>query len=259
MARCLGAALLALTLALAGCDGDAGGPAGEYRPPTVSGLFEVKPTWTPTATRPPLPTSPVRPTAPPSGPTPTATPTLANLPAAVVYSDTLAAGWTLAHSWGMSLTVTARAPAHGGAVAIAVTPQKDYGGLFFAVSDAASPGYTRDRYLGLRFWLNPGDQDLGLEQLAVAFTGSNTTSAWVQGDTSAPIDEESFASETRLYWLGFNRPLPANTWTQVSIWLDDLQYEPDYTYITGFYIKNDAGYRHTFYVDDVALIALPGS
>ena len=38
--------------------------------------------------------------------------------------------------------------------------------------------------------------------------------------------------------------------------LDNLTYDPDYKYVTGFYIKNDAGFLQTVYIDDVNLLMI---
>ena len=70
------------------------------------------------------------------------------------------------------------------------------------------------------------------------------------------MDNPTF-SETRLYFLGINRDIPPETWVNVEVWLDDLQYDPIYEYVTGFYIKNDEGFGQTFYVDAVRIIMLP--
>jgi hypothetical protein len=41
------------------------------------------------------------------------------------------------------------------------------------------------------------------------------------------------------------------------VWLDDLEFDPPYRYVTGFYLKNDIGFRNTYYVDQVALLLAP--
>jgi hypothetical protein len=80
----------------------------------------------------------------------------------------------------------------------------------------------------------------------------------VAGDDSVPspvLGEPAF-SETRLYYLDINRTIPPDTWVLIEMWLDELAYEPDYEYVTGFYIKNNEGFAQTYYVDDVQLIML---
>jgi hypothetical protein len=174
-----------------------------------------------------------------------------------IYTDTLAAGWSVTESWGVRLDLQDTTYVHGGRHAIAVTPEEDFGSLFFTVVPGSPRIYPYDRTLGVRFWLNSGAEPLYLDQLAVTVLGSNAYTHWQKDDDSVKIKEgESFFSETRLYYLGLNRSLPAETWVEIVVWLDDLPFDPDYTYITGLYIKSEAGFRRTFYVDDVALVVL---
>ena len=48
-----------------------------------------------------------------------------------------------------------------------------------------------------------------------------------------------------------------DTWVELVVWLDDLPYDPDYTYVTGLYLKNDKVFQQTVYVDRVALLIAP--
>jgi hypothetical protein len=89
--------------------------------------------------------------------------------------------------------------------------------------------------------------------------GSNSYTYWLANDTSVPTDttvtvEAPLFSETRLYDLHINRAIPPGTWVQVVVWLDDLIYDPEYTYVTGMYIKNNKGFLNTFYIDQVNLL-----
>lgn len=174
-----------------------------------------------------------------------------------VYTDELAAGWSVTESWGVRLDLEDTTHAHGGEHAIAITPEEDYGSLFFTVVPGSPRVYPYDRTLGVRFWLNAGDEALYQDQLAVTVLGSNAYTYWEKDDKSVEITKGgSFFSETRLYYLGLNRALPAETWIEIVVWLDDLPFDPDYTYVTGLYVKSEAGLRNTFYVDDVALVVL---
>jgi len=225
--------------------------------PTLSSFFStmpVYPTRTPLPTRTPYPTW----TASPVSNTP-----ITGLEAyrlVDIYTDTLSAGWNADSSWGMEYDLAQDGYMHDGRAAIVASPQEDYGGLFLTVAPGASTAYRYDQTAGVRFWFSAGDDSIFLDQIAATILGSNASPYWVEGDTSVETDpQDAFFSETRLYYLGFHRELPPRTWLEVVIWLDELPYDPDYTYITGLYIKNDVGFRSTYYVDDVALIQLPSS
>ncbi|MEZ4867899.1 MAG: hypothetical protein R3C14_41615 [Caldilineaceae bacterium] len=185
----------------------------------------------------------------------------------VIYADELDSNWTLDHSLKMTYnlwdnshwfqTLSTALNINSGATAIAATPQDDYGILFFSLRPEAITQYTRDRVLGISFWLNSGDDIIATDDLAVAVIGSNEHPYWTETDHSVfPTGEETF-SETRLYYLDINRSVPTQTWVNVVVWLDRLIFDPNYTYVTGFYIKNDVGYRNTFYVDQVTLLTKP--
>ena len=68
-----------------------------------------------------------------------------------------------------------------------------------------------------------------------------------------PFKPAASTTSRRLFYnhLGLNDAVPAHTWVQVSFYLNKLIYDPIYKYFTGFYIKNDAGFRGTVYIDDV--------
>lgn len=175
-----------------------------------------------------------------------------------LYSDILDRNWVLLDDPGMEVDLASMAYVHSGRTAVAMTPTADFSALFFAVRPDTSVDYRREDVLGFKFWLNGGDALIELEDLAVTIVGSNAYSHWVEGDNSvgeATSDAPLF-SETRLYFLNLNRSIPANTWVEVEVWLDDLQFDPDYRYVTGFYIKNNAGFYRTVYVDDISLITV---
>ncbi len=217
------------------------------------------PTSTPRPTRTPWPTLPPATPAPLTETVGGGVATSPQFTLATVYTDALAAGWSATESWGVRLNLQDTSYVYDGEFAVAVTPEEDYGSLFFTVAPGSPSVYLYDRTLGVSFWLNagPGDEPLYLDQLAVTVVGSNAYTYWREEDDSVEIEEgESFFSETRLYYLGLNRALPAETWVEVMVWLDDLPFDPDYTYVTGLYVKSDVGFRQTFYVDEVALVVL---
>ena len=207
----------------------------------------------PLPTRTPHPTLSLQPAQPPA-PTAGSNPTLSLVP---VFSDQLAAGWSVAASWSVELDLQSTGYVRQGEFAIAATPTDDYGALLFAVMPNSPFSYPYTNTLGVRFWLNGGTEAIYPGDLAVTVLGSNAYTYWVQNDDSVDFgDDEPAFSETRLYHLNINRPLPAGSWVEITVWLDDLQFDPDYTYFTGLYIKNDADFWQTFYIDQVALIIL---
>ncbi len=172
-----------------------------------------------------------------------------------VYGDEINENWTLRPDSNMIITATTTV-AHSGRSSLAVTPREDFSTLFFVVNADSGERYPRDELLGVSLWLNSGENRVELDDLALTVIGSNAYPYWVAADRSVSINERSFFSETRLYYLGLNGPIPPNTWVELQVWLDDLPYDPDYRYVTGIYLKNDEGFRGTVYLDDVNLIRL---
>ncbi len=184
----------------------------------------------------------------------------------LIYDEDLESHWTLEHStlvrfnawdashWFESLD-KAQALDTGGVV-IAVTPIADYATLYFTVKSNANVAYLRNEVVGISFWLNSGNDFMDTDELAVAVIGSNANSYWEFEDYSALRNTQDKFSETRLYYLGVNRSIPPNTWINVVVWLDDLMLDPDYEYLTGFYLKSDEGFLRTYYVDKVTLLAI---
>src|SRR6266496_12780 len=167
------------------------------------------------------------------------TPTVSSL-----YDDALNADWSAERSSKAKYDVASTAFIHSGKKAIMVTPTGDFGQFSLTVRKGAQKIYPRDRILGISFWLNGGENSIATSDLAVTVTGSNQYTYWVADDTSIKVDAPVTADtplfpETRLYYLDINRTIPPNTWTEVILWLDDQVYDPEYTYITGMYIKND--------------------
>lgn len=195
--------------------------------------------------------------APAQGPTSTPVPTPAP-PRPItktIYAEGLGDAWTLTNSRWMSYTEQSEV-VHSGDVALRFRPEEDFGSLFFTVRRDAGEAFPYRQVMGVGFWLNAGARELELEDLALTVVGSNEFSYWVPGDDSVTNDIDPVFSETRLYFLGSNQPFPAAEWVYVELWLDDLIYDPQYEYVTGFYIKNDRGVFQRLYIDDVHLIML---
>jgi hypothetical protein len=147
--------------------------------------------------------------------------------------------------------------AFNGKNSISITPKADFGSAYFVLSPNAKTAYTRDRVLGFSFQLNGGDSSITTSDLAVAIIGSNQNPYYVAGDNSVTSDNTPVFSETRLYYLKINHTIPPNTWVEVTDMIDDLQFDPIYKYVVGFYIKNSQGFMSSFYIDDVKMLMLP--
>lgn len=213
------------------------------------------------------------PVAQPQMPTATSTPVPTAIPAItandyreiIVYGDKINANWSLEHSRDMAYDPYDTVHwfsrldelQDSGATSIAVTPLEDYGRLFFTVRPDSKSVYEREQVLGVSFWLNSGASILDTDDLVLTVVGSNDLSYWSPEDYSAFSNPDNTFSETRLYYLGLNRAIPPGTWVQIVLWLDDLQYDPEYSNVVGLYIKNDAGFLSTFYIDNVSLLVIP--
>jgi len=246
--------LMCLAL-VASCGGEASNmPVSNSATPTVSSRFRPVtitpwPTPTPRPTRTPAPAptpSPVEPAAA----APTATTAVTEV---VIFADVLNPDWLVQSSVGMNYSVRDRTRVHSGTTAIRITPAQDFGMFLFSVKQGATQVYTRADAFEVSLWLNSGDQEVGVEDLAVAVVGSNAQPYWVANDASVAVDDKQFFSESRLNYLGVNTAIPPDTWVELRVPLDQLPYEPEYTYITGIYIKNDAGFRQTIFLDDVLI------
>lgn len=203
----------------------------------------------------PTPRAQVTPTLAPTraAPASPATPQ-ANLGEVIVFDETLDPNWTLEYSKSFKSNLQDTTFVKNGKVAIAATPQEDFGTLLFAVKKEATQNFPRNQVWGVSVWINPGDGDMAPEELALTVVGSNDSKFWVANDASVKTDQTHFFSETRLYYLGINKLIPPKTWVELVVQIDKLPYDPDYQYVTGIYLKNGKGFTHTFYVDRVALL-----
>jgi hypothetical protein len=231
------------------------GEVDSHPTPTVSAAFiPYAPTMEPLPTLRPPADSPRRPRA--SDPLVDAQVTLVP-----VYDDLLAAGWSLEHSSSLTYELQSDMYVDKGRYAIRVQPGDGSGLLYFTLNPDAGKTYPRDRVLGLRFRLSGGAVDLPNDALAVAVIGSNASPYWLENDRSVKVsgrvtDNQPLFSETRLYFLDINQTIPAKSWEDVIVWIDDLIYDPTYKYVTGFYLKPDKDYRSSFYIDQVSLILM---
>ena len=190
-----------------------------------------------------------------ASPTPAGTPT--PLPEAYeeeVYDESLSPDWSLANSHGMSIDVRSTVRALSSTYAISLTPQVDFSTLYFTLRPNSRLVLTRENVLAISMYVNGGAYEIGTSDLAVSLRGSNTYTYWVASDNSVPVDDMTNFSETRLYDLEITHAIPPDTWVQVIVYPDKLLYDPDYKYVTGFYLKTDQCFCQTIAVDRVTLL-----
>lgn len=244
------------------CAGEALDSSPVSQAPTVSSLFDggALTTSRPRPTAPAAPTRTPRPAATPAVSSQAAPRTAGSAESqtveVMIYDEDLHPDWSLGESWGVEVDLLARTHVQTGTVAVSVTPLEDYCGLLFSVKPDAQSTYPVTSVLGVSLWLNGGEDVLLPDDLAVTVIGSNAHTYYVKDDRSVQIDDRHFFSESRLSYLGITRSVRPDTWVEATVFLDKLPYEPDYQYVTGVYIKNDEGYRQTYYVDRVALLMI---
>ncbi len=227
---------------------DLSGSAAQANHPTLSGLFLPRPTSTPRPTYTPRPTLDTSSLALPAG--------SEELQKEIsVFDDKLNPNWRIFEPSQMRYDLRGT-ESYSGTNAIEVESRMDYSILLFAVRKDAQESYPRDQVLELRFMLYSGDEYIETDDLAVTILGSNSYPYYVDNDKSVINEYQPLFSETRLYYLGINHDIPPNTWAEVSLRLVDRIYDPNYRYVTGFYIKSDAGFRQTFWIDDIKLIVV---
>ncbi|OAN46056.1 hypothetical protein A6A03_02015 [Chloroflexus islandicus] len=228
--------------------------------PTIAPFFQERPTATlfvPPPTHTPLPTRP------PATPTPVASThnDVSNFQIVPVYRDSLSPGWSMDNSALLSsLALTQTQVVALGRAAIAVTPSESTGILFFTLTRTSGIELRRDRVAALRFRLSGGATPIANDAMTVSVVGSNRVPYWVPNDDSVSIEgrvtnsAEPLFPETRLYFLGLNRAIAPGEWAEIYVWLDDLIYEPQYTYVTGFYLKTSSDLVPQYYVDQIEFL-----
>jgi hypothetical protein len=172
----------------------------------------------------------------------------------VVYDERLHANWNVFSVDGMSFYLNSQVAAYTGNYSIEAKPNAPRSRLYFTVREGANEVYTREKVAGFSFWLYSGDEELSLHDLAVTGIGSNVYPYYQQGDLSA--EKERPYEETFLVFLGFNKNIPPHTWVEVQVWLNDMLYDPEYEYFTGFYLTNRFVFNRTFLVDNVVITVI---
>ncbi|MEZ4593162.1 MAG: LysM peptidoglycan-binding domain-containing protein [Chloroflexota bacterium] len=219
--------------------------------PTVASLFTERNTPTPRPTLTPVPTI--------SNTGANNTPLdleAEDLIAYTIFDDSLNVDWEIIETTGRDVDLSSSDHVLEGDYAIAFTPEDDFSSIYFAVKPDSSTIFPYDKVLGLSFQISGGDESIHRDELALAVIGSNDFTYWVADDTSVDLPPGEFFSETALYFLGINNSILPNTWTEIFVQLDSLIYDPEYDYVVGFYLKNDAGFRNSVYIDNVNLILI---
>ena len=263
--RCMTPLILLLSIFMMGsCGNQAESPP--YAAPTISSIFEIQPTIKPIPTTEPefgnansLPTT---------NPTTIAQATITalgenKLMAVPIYNDTLSDGWSLKNSSQVVIDVRNQDFIHQGRFALKAQPQINLGVLYFTLDETTKRYFSRSKVQALQFYLSGGDNSLDSDSMTVTIVGSNAHPYWVKNDTSVTVegrvtDNHPLFSETRLYFLGINKSIPPKTYVKITVWLNDLIYDPAYTYVTGFYFKTEKTVSK-FYIDDVKLLMQPTS
>lgn len=263
--------LVLIGLIVGGCgalDQPAPSTAPAQPTPSIAAVFAVAtsqpPTTIPSAS--PPRTSPT-PASAPAAPTPTrralpTRPAVDTIEVVAIYDEQLNPNWSLEHSEAVEYDTASTAIAQRGSNALEAQPAKGLGKLFFTVRKDSRDVYDRKRVLGVRFWLSGGSRTIATSDLGIAIVGSNQQPYWVANDTSVKITgpvtpDAPLFSETRLYDLDINRSLPPQSWVEVVVWLDSLMFDPEYTYVTGIYFKNDELFFDAYYLDHMDLLLQP--
>ena len=170
-----------------------------------------------------------------------------------VFSEELSENWTLDNSQWVTVTLDSET-AYQGDYALEWTPYEDFASLIFTVERVDNVSFNRPYVVGIRFWLSGGETWIEPEDLAITAIGSNQYPYWVPNDYSVQSRIQPIFSETRLEFLGLNQDIPPGEWVPITLLLNELQYDPPYSYVTGFYLKNDRNVLHPIYLDNVELI-----
>jgi hypothetical protein len=171
----------------------------------------------------------------------------------LVYTDWVTPGWEVL-SPGDLLKIDTRShtDVFSGSNAISIAPRQSLGKVFIITTQDNEDYYLRKDVLGVSFYLFSGKNGLYLKDLAFTVIGSNVFPYWRSDDDS--VTSMNAYEEKDLSRLGFNNFIPADTWVRVEIWLDDMQYDPDYHFVTGMYINPRKGFGRSFAIDEVSLI-----
>jgi hypothetical protein len=170
-----------------------------------------------------------------------------------IFDDQLNENWSIDNSQWVTTTLNSET-AYQGEYSLAWHPFEDFGSIFFTVERNDDVQYLRSQAIGFRFWLSGGENWVERDDLAITAIGSNQSPYWAPNDYSVRSRLQPVFSETRLQFLNLNQDIPPGEWAPIILILNDLQFDPPYQFITGFYLKNDRGVLYPIYIDNVELI-----
>lgn len=200
-----------------------------------------------------------------------------------IYGDELNPNWAVRAKPEMALSLEATSYVHDGIYALSVVPRLGDSGplssgrsettdsqdsyLFFQVRPETTEWYRREQIIGVSFWLYSGMNEIAPGDMTLVVTGSNIQPYWVENDASVGNSDEILTfSGTLAYSLGLERPMPRAAWIRIDVPFDTLVFDPDrndelvdepeYAYLTGFYLMSDEGESRTIFMDNVELIVL---
>jgi hypothetical protein len=112
------------------------------------------------------------------------------------------------------------------------------------------------------------ENSLRIDDLWVQVFGSDEAFYWVENDPSALLELDTFSGKM-LYGLGLNHELPAETWAQIEISLNELVYDPyfdehlveppPFAYYTGFSLNLAENFEGTLVLDEFTLVTSEGN
>lgn len=175
-----------------------------------------------------------------------------------IYSEGFNTNWMILGAENEDINPRTTNPVHNGLFSIDITPNKADSQIFLIVRDSTDESYPRAQIHGFRLWLNPGNNPLALSDLAVGILGSNNKYEFPNPKNPAALPQSPIFTQVYIYAPNADPVFPANTWTEMVIWLDSLGDPPQYDYIMGFTIQRRDTFRKTFFIDDIQLI-LTGS
>ena len=228
-----------------------------FEAPTLSPFFERRtPTVALRPTRTPVDWGSGQTSSPSTSEMPSPAPAIGQLVDVYVYDEALADEWLVDVPSDAMVDLEHTSRAYSGERCIAITPEGDYRRILLGLRADSQVSYPAELVSGVRLAIGSGENGLDPSDLAVTILGSNAYTHWVDDDSSVTIDQERFFSESRLYYFGVNQWIPPDTWIEIEIDLGALPYQPEFRYVTALYLKNDAGFYDTFYIDDVRLVIL---
>jgi hypothetical protein len=176
-----------------------------------------------------------------------------------VLGEGVSAGWDTQSSWSTQFEQQAAGEGQeagpGGATAYLTVFHGDDSGLFLHVNQDSPMRYLRANFVAARVWINPGDRALPADRLKIAVLSSEQRPYWDMGERPVPPSRLSATGEATLPVPG--GVLPASTWTEVTVWFNQLPSPPTGRYLTGLYLRADGIAGQRILLSRLDLLAVP--